>query len=142
MKSYRGSFAPRIEIGEKAVLFQLSQRFDPSMVCSGSFIRSLVRFIRGLTQTNCLAEKTAVPRFANERVRGAHVDEDPTSGRKLYVRLVGHAVISPVFFFCTNFSTIHVTPLTPFVPLVHPLLTEPRRSASFLFLIGRKRIGS
>lgn len=113
MKSYRGSFAPRIEIGEKAVLFQLSQRFDPSMVCSGSFIRSLVRFIRGLTQTNCLAEKTAVPRFANERVRGAHVDEDPTSGRKLYVRLVGHAVISPVFFFFAPTFPQYMSPRSP-----------------------------
>jgi len=80
------------------------------------FVQPFVRRIRGLTQTNCLAKETVghtSGRDSGMDMYGAHVDEDSTSDRKLYVRLGGHVVISlTVFFFFYELfhNTYHPSP--------------------------------
>jgi len=64
-------------------------------------------------------------------VYGAHVDEDSTSSRKLYVRLGGHAIISLTGFFFLRTFPQYVSPIP-----AH-LLTALQRS--FLFLTGSKQ---
>jgi len=95
------------------------------------FVQPFVRRIRGLTQTNCLAKETVghtSGRDSGMDMYGAHVDEDSTSDRKLYVRLGGHVVISlTVFFFLRTFPQ--------YVPPI------PAALQRFLFLTDSKQSG-
>lgn len=100
------------------------------------FVQPFVRRIRGLTQTNCLAKETVghtSDRDSGMDVYGAHVDEDSTSGRKLYVRLGGHAVISlTVLFFSRTFPQ--------YVPSVPARL--PNALGTVIFISHRQQTGS
>lgn len=107
-------------------------RFDPPTV-RFRFVHPLVRRIRGLTQTNCLAKETVehTSRDSGMDVCGAYVDEDSTSGRKLYVRLGGRAVISLTISLSSFYELFHNT--------YHPSAC-PRYNRRFYFSPAANRV--